>query len=154
MSGASAPWFEQGLRFSCQAGCVRCCCGAPGDVFITDEECRRLAALLHLSVAEFDGLYVRHYSSGKQSLSERANGDCVLLDGKGCGSYAVRPQQCRAYPFWPEVVKNREAWLREARRCPGIGAGELYSAEEILALVKSQTEGSLPLMARKAVKGH
>ena len=100
---------------------------------------------------------MRHYSSGKQSLRERANGDCVLLDGKGCSSYAVRPQQCRAYPFWPEVVKSREAWLREARRCPGIGVGELHSAEAILAIVKSQTEvsaRSVPIMARKAVKGY
>ena len=140
MSRAGAAWFEKGLRFSCQPGCVRCCCGAPGDVFITDEEMRSIAARLNISAAEFDSLYVCHYSSGKQSLAERANGDCVLLDGKGCSSYAVRPQQCRAYPFWPEIVKSRATWQRERRRCPGIDAGELHGAETILAAVRSLAE--------------
>lgn len=139
MSGACAPWFEKGLRFSCQPGCMRCCCGAPGNVFITDEECRRIAAHLNISVQEFDDLYVRHYSSGKQSLAERSNGDCVLLDGKGCSSYEVRPQQCRDYPFWPEIVNSCKTWLREARRCPGIDVGELRCAAAILAVVESQT---------------
>jgi len=148
MNVASAPWFEKGLCFSCQPGCVRCCCGVPGDVFVTDEESRRIAAHLGIPVAEFDRLYLRHYSSGKQSLVERPNGDCVLLDGKGCSSYPVRPQQCRAYPFWPEIVKNPATWLREARRCPGVDVGELHSAEEITLVVESQAE------TQKAVKGY
>ena len=86
MSGAKALWFQSGLRFSCQAGCVRCCCGTPGDVFITAEELGCIAARLNIPLAEFDNQYVRHYSSGKKSLLERANGDCVLLDGKAAAS--------------------------------------------------------------------
>jgi len=137
---AKKHWFQNGLRFSCQPGCVRCCCGAPGDVFITDEELRSLAAHLDIPFEEFDNQYVRHYSSGRKSLLERANGDCVLLAGSGCSVYAVRPQQCRAYPFWPEILRRRATWLREARRCPGVNAGALHGPEAILAALKSQAQ--------------
>jgi len=135
-------WFEDGVRFECQAGCVRCCGGAPGDVFVTAEEIGAIAAFMKLSVEEFERNFVRHYSSGKMSLTERPNGDCSMLaaDGKGCGVYAARPKQCRAYPFWPEVMANPLAWRREANRCPGIDVGEVHSAPKIVEILKGQAE--------------
>jgi uncharacterized protein len=134
-------WFKDGVNFSCQPGCVRCCGGAPGDVFISDEELRAIAGFLKMPPEDFDASYVRHYSSGKMSLTERRNGDCILLDGgKGCSVYSVRPQQCRDYPFWPEIMKSPFAWLREAQRCPGINTGETHHAPKILELLKSQQE--------------
>jgi uncharacterized protein len=141
-------WFEAGLRFSCQPGCVRCCGGAPGDVFVTDGEIRAIAACVKTPVAEFESQSVRHYSSGKTSLEERPNGDCVLLNGKGCTAYAVRPRQCRDYPFWPEILADAETWLREARRCPGINSGELRSAEAIQAILAAQLDAELAADAR------
>jgi uncharacterized protein len=134
-------WFSKGVQFTCQSGCVRCCGGAPGDVFISDDELRAIADFLKMSVKEFDDSYVRHYSSGKMSLTERRNGDCILLDGaKGCSVYSVRPQQCRDYPFWPEIMKSPFAWLKEAQRCPGINVGETHDEPKILDLLKSQQD--------------
>jgi Fe-S-cluster containining protein len=53
-----------------------------------------------------------------------ANGDCVFLgEGRRCRIYAVRPAQCRTYPFWPEL-ETRQAWRDEARRCEGILLGK------------------------------
>ncbi|MCY3020585.1 MAG: YkgJ family cysteine cluster protein [Planctomycetota bacterium] len=134
--GTAAPWFGNGLRFSCVAGCLRCCTGAPGDVLISPEELRRIAAHLGLPAEEFEAGCVRHYSSGKISLTERSNGDCVLLNNQGCSVYAVRPRQCRDYPFWPEIVRSPRTWQREARRCPGINAGELHAASRIMELLQ------------------
>jgi hypothetical protein len=58
-----------------------------------------------------------------------------------CRVYAVRPLQCRTYPFWPELVQNSRSWQREARRCEGIGNGPLipqpYIKEQV-ALCKLQ----------------
>ncbi len=132
------PWYKHGVKFSCQAGCVRCCGGAPGDVFVTQDEIDALAGFLKLSVQDFEFKYIRMYSSGRMSLKERINGDCVFLNEKGCGVYSVRPKQCRDYPFWPEVMKSVFAWIKEANRCPGINVGELHEAPKIADLVRSQ----------------
>jgi Fe-S-cluster containining protein len=139
-SSSNANWFEDGVKFTCQSGCVRCCGGAPGDVFVTREEIDAIAMLLKVPVNEFEDQYVRHYSSGKMSLKERRNGDCVMLNesGTGCGIYSARPKQCRDYPFWPEVMKSPFAWLKEAQRCPGIGVGEVHAAPKITDILKSQ----------------
>jgi uncharacterized protein len=134
-------WYKDGVKFSCQFGCTRCCGGAPGDVFITDAEAEAIAGVLKMPLDEFHNQLVRHYSSGKMSLKERRNGDCVLLEpGKGCTVYSARPQQCRDYPFWPEVMKSPFAWIREAQRCPGINVGETHSAPKIVDLLKTQQE--------------
>lgn len=133
------PWFTQGLRFSCQPGCMRCCGGAPGDVFVNEEEIDAMAALLNLTAAQFEEKYVRHYfSSGRMSLKELRNGDCVMLNGSGCGVYSARPKQCRDYPFWPEVMRSVFSWIREADRCPGINVGEVHDAPKLVELLKSQ----------------
>lgn len=133
-------WYDDGLKFTCQTGCVRCCGGAPGDVFVTHDEIEAIAALLNVPVNEFENRHVRHYSSGKMSLKERRNGDCEMLNeaGTGCGIYSVRPKQCRDYPFWPEIMKSPFAWLKEAHRCPGIGIGEEHAAPKIAEILKSQ----------------
>ena len=40
-SAADAPWFDQGLTFTCQQ-CGNCCTGGPGYVWISDEEIDRM----------------------------------------------------------------------------------------------------------------
>lgn len=134
-------WFKDGVKFTCQSGCVRCCGGAPGDVFVDEKEIQQIATHLKMPIDEFDRSFVRHYSSGKMSLTERRNGDCILLaDGKGCSVYDVRPKQCRDYPFWPEVMKSPFAWIKEAQRCPGIDVGEIHDAPKIIELLKTQQD--------------
>ncbi|HYF49627.1 MAG TPA: YkgJ family cysteine cluster protein [Planctomycetota bacterium] len=139
-TGTEALWYEDGVKFSCQSGCTRCCGGAPGDVFVSAEEVRAIAQHLKMSLEEFENSFVRHYSSGKMSLTERRNGDCVLLESKGCSVYDVRPKQCRDYPFWPEIMQSPFAWLKEASRCPGINVGEIHAAPKIADILRSQQE--------------
>ncbi|HLX63072.1 MAG TPA: YkgJ family cysteine cluster protein [Planctomycetota bacterium] len=134
----NAPWYKSGVQFSCQPGCVRCCGGAPGDVFVSREEIDAIAAFMNLPVQEFEDSFVRHYSSGRMSLTERRNGDCILLNEKGCSVYSVRPKQCRDYPFWPEVMKSVFSWIREAERCPGINVGEHHPAPKLVEILQSQ----------------
>lgn len=141
MSVPEAPWFKDGLRFECVSGCTRCCRGEPGDVFVTREELAAIAKLLGEEPAAFEDRCVRHYSSGKLSLKERKNGDCVLLNATGCTAYAARPRQCRDFPFWPEVVESPASWLRESRRCPGIDSGPLHDAAFICQTLLRQQAG-------------
>jgi Fe-S-cluster containining protein len=70
---------------------------------------------------------------GRPSFAERPNGDCVFYDAEKarCKIYPLRPAQCSLFPFWLSVMESKTDWDREARRCPGMNGGRLYSAEEI-----------------------
>jgi Fe-S-cluster containining protein len=130
-----APWYQDGLPFTCTQ-CGKCCTGAPGFVWVTDEEIAALAAYRKEQVEEFVALHTRR-ARGRRTLRERANGDCIFYDPKrGCTVYPVRPAQCRTWPFWESNVESPEAWERTVGICPGSGTGDLIPAEEITRRVK------------------
>lgn len=131
-------WFEPaGLRFSCLAGCARCCRGEPGVVYVDEVERRIIAARLGLEEDEFRRRWCRRVGLKRWSLRERSNGDCVFLQpgGARCEIYPVRPRQCRSYPFWSSILTSRERWEAEAAECPGIGRGRLHGPAEIRRLL-------------------
>jgi Fe-S-cluster containining protein len=123
-------WYQDGLRFRCTR-CGHCCTGAPGHVWVNDEEVAAIAALRNETVAETISLHTRA-AGNRRSLREKENGDCVFYDrAAGCTIYPVRPRQCRTWPFWESNVITPETWQRTCEICPGSGQGELISAEEI-----------------------
>ena len=127
---ADQPWYADGLAFTCTQ-CGDCCTGAPGYVWLTDDELDALAAHLGRPVAEVRDLHTRS-ARGKRTLRERANGDCVFYDRKkGCTVYPVRPAQCRTWPFWESNLETPEDWKRTCDTCPGSGTGEVIPVEEI-----------------------
>jgi len=131
----SEPWYKDGLRFQCTR-CGKCCTGKPGYVWVNDAELRAIAELRGEPVEEAAGLYTR-LTSGGRTLREKANGDCVFYDRKeGCTVYAVRPRQCRTWPFWESNVATPRAWQHTCEICPGSGKGELIPAEEITRRLK------------------
>ena len=130
-SDPNAPWYRDGLSFSCTR-CRDCCTGAPGFVWVDHDEIARLAAHRGVSIDEFAKAYVRRVGS-RYSLIEKPGGDCVFWDKQsGCTVYPARPVQCRTWPFWPENVETPEDWQHVQAICPGSGKGRLYSAEEIV----------------------
>jgi uncharacterized protein len=130
-SKLEAPWYREGLAFSCTR-CGACCTGAPGYVWVSHEEIAQLAEFLGESIDEFSASFVRRVGD-RYSLIERPGGDCIFWDGKaGCTVYAARPVQCRTWPFWPENVETEEDWVGVKQVCPGSGRGRLYSAQEII----------------------
>ena len=126
------------LRFACQPGCVRCC-DTHGFVYITEDDLKRLARYLKMSARAFEAKYVIRYRHLLR-LRKPRNSQCHFLMKGGCSVHPVKPVQCRTYPFWPELVRDRDVWRMEGQRCPGIGKGELIqigSACEIAAEMKS-----------------
>ncbi len=128
----SEPWFQDGLRFTC-TGCGDCCTGAPGYVWVRDEDIERLASHLGLDVDTFERRYVRRVGVRK-SLIEYSNGDCVFFDPqkRNCSVYEARPLQCRTWPFWDSNIKSKATWKQTCKVCPGSGQGTLYPVEKIL----------------------
>lgn len=130
---AEEPWYREGLQFTCSQ-CGDCCTGAPGHVWIINEEIAAMAKLIGLDVAAFEEKYVRRVGARK-SLIEYANGDCVFFNTKtrGCNVYSARPRQCRTWPFWDSNLKTPEDWAHTCAVCPGSGTGRLHQIEEIEA---------------------
>lgn len=126
----SEPWYQDGLRFQCTR-CGHCCTGAPGVVWVNDEEIEAIAEFRGEEPGRFIALHTRPVNR-RRSLRERENGDCIFWDKEqGCTIYSVRPRQCRTWPFWESNMQTPETWKRTCDFCPGSGQGELISAEEI-----------------------
>jgi len=131
-------WYQHGLRFECTR-CGKCCTGAPGFVWVDDAEIAAIAEFRTEPLERVRELFTRLVGNHR-SLREKANNDCVFYDRReGCTIYAVRPRQCRSWPFWERNVHSPEAWRQTCQECPGAGRGELISVEEItrrLSLIK------------------
>jgi hypothetical protein len=121
------------LQFTCTQ-CGDCCTGAPGVVWVNEEEIRQIAEHLGTSIGALRLDHTRLV--GKQvSLKEFANGDCTFLDPetRKCKIYPVRPRQCRTWPFWNSNLESPETWRDVQRVCPGAGKGDFVSLDEIKA---------------------
>jgi Fe-S-cluster containining protein len=135
MSSSQAPWYEDGLAFSCTR-CGACCTGAPGYVWVDLPQIQRLAEHLGQSLETFSARHVRRVGS-RYSLVERPNGDCVFWDhDSGCTVYEARPSQCRTWPFWSENLETPRDWDRTRQVCPGSGQGRVYSVDEIVQAMR------------------
>lgn len=118
-------------RFAC-TGCGRCCYGGPDRyVALTRADLKRLQSFLALDALTLRRRYLLREDAG-HGLRFRADGRCVFLarDGR-CRVYAARPRQCRMYPLWPELLRSAGAWREEAKRCEGIGRGEVIPISRV-----------------------
>ena len=130
---SNACFYEKGLSFECQR-CSFCCGHSPGFVYLSKNDLFSLCNFFNTSVENFIEKYCRwaDYYFGTQvlSLKEKKNYDCILWKN-GCSAYSARPVQCRTYPFWSWMLKDKEVWNECARECPGMNKGRLWTVEEI-----------------------
>jgi Fe-S-cluster containining protein len=126
------PWYKDGLQFQC-TGCGDCCTGAPGYVWVNNDEIAALAAELELDIPEFEKRYVRQIGVRKSLKELKKTYDCVFLDAqtRKCLVYAARPRQCRTWPFWESNIRTPQAWAQTCEVCPGSGTGKLYQLQAI-----------------------
>jgi len=129
------PWYRDGLRFECTR-CGRCCGGAPGFVWVTEQEITALARRFGVSEADFRRRYTRRVDGYGTALTETDDFDCVFLDHADglCTVYEDRPRQCRTYPFWDKVLASPATWEIEAKHCPGIDEGRRWPLVRIRPL--------------------
>ncbi|MCR9202633.1 MAG: YkgJ family cysteine cluster protein [Planctomycetaceae bacterium] len=125
------PWYKDGLNFTCTQ-CGDCCTGAPGVVWVTEEEIAEIAEHLDKPVGEIRLFHTR-LVRGRVSLVEHQNGDCTFFDSRtrGCSVYPVRPIQCRTWPFWQSNIDSKQKWDQVCQDCPGAGQGTFFSLEQV-----------------------
>ena len=141
MLNPSPVFYEKGLRFEC-TGCGACC-KTHGDyayVYLNDKDQTAAASLLKLKLVDFLNAHCRTDANGNVHLT-MVEGNCNFLDGEDrCRIYAVRPMQCRTWPFWTENLIEEEWNGPVTQCCPGIGKGRLYSKEEIERIAKERDD--------------
>ena len=78
---AAEKWYKDGLRFDCTQ-CGKCCGGAPGYCWVSEDEIHALAERLGMEVEAFRRRYTRVIKKRGVSLQEKANYDCIFFDKK------------------------------------------------------------------------
>jgi len=104
------------LEHAC-VGCGRCC-RESGEVHFDTADQRRAAAFLGITPARFRQAFGGH--AGDVCLRATRRAPCPFLGDDGCAIYPARPEQCRSFPYWPELLRSPRAWNAVARRCPGM----------------------------------
>lgn len=151
MPNAPSPngeWYQDGLRFSCTQ-CGDCCTGAPGFVYVNDDEIAKIAAFLGKSDSGLTRAHIRPVGRQFSLTEDKKTGDCCFLvtSPKGkrtCSIYPVRPLQCRTWPFWTSNLEDRHAWQDAAGACPGMNKGKHYDFVQIEIRRTADTWEDLP----------
>ena len=142
----SSKFYAEGLNFECQR-CSFCCGHSPGFVYLSKHDLDLLCSFFNMGMSEFIEKYCRwvNYYEGKTVLAllEKKNWDCILWEN-GCSAYEGRPVQCRTYPFWSWMIKDRDMWDECARDCPGMNKGKTWTYEQIEEQ-KKMYDANIPL---------
>jgi len=120
------------------------CCSGPGEgyIWVTKPEIKLIADFLKETTEQVRKEYLKRIGLRTTIIERLATKDCIFLQEisgqKRCVIYAVRPSQCRIWPFWPENLTNPDVWNKTAQKCPGINRGRFYSFAEIEKLKKNK----------------
>jgi Fe-S-cluster containining protein len=114
----------EGVAFRCQPNCGRCCDQPGGIVYLSPDDAERLSEHAGLDVEAWLERDTRKTFDGRYVLKSREeDGVCIHLnEQKQCSIYEVRPQQCKAFPWWGENLATPAAWGTTKTACPGIDA--------------------------------
>ena len=118
------------MRFTCQPGCTRCCT-QKGWVYLSVDDVPRLAAFLGITQDELQRQYL--YSTKNTRRLRMRSGQCPFLNAGGCSVHPAKPTQCRLFPFWPELIEDKQELKATAQWCPGLGKGNLIPVEVLKA---------------------
>lgn len=128
----------QAIRFRCQPGCTNCC-EQKGYVYVSEDDIERAAAFVGMKRAEFERKYVCG-TKRRRRFKKPRHSECPFLVEGGCSIHPAKPTQCRAFPFWPELVESRPKWSATRLSCPGIGQGPLIQIKAIEESLREMRE--------------
>tara|TARA_B100000459_G_scaffold144018_1_gene106208 strand:- start:169 stop:636 length:468 start_codon:yes stop_codon:yes gene_type:complete len=140
------PWWKNGVGFSCQEGCGRCCDEPGGIVYLSPRDAERIAQSNEMNVEDWLERDCRQTLDGRYVLKSRQVDDvCIYLnEHKQCSIYSIRPQQCAAFPWWGENLATERAWKKVKEECPGLTSDDaiLIDGETIRIQVFADREST------------
>jgi Fe-S-cluster containining protein len=96
------------------------CCYGEGGITLQQNEIRRISVFLGIDQNSFLSGYCEK-RNGRLSVKTGVDGFCVFYGGEGkCLIHPVKPGICSLWPFYPAIVKDRDAWEIAKAACPGI----------------------------------
>lgn len=102
----------------------KCCYGESGYIFTSISEMEQISSFLRIPFEDFCLRYIKkvgmRFSLIEKTCNDKEKGiSCIFFDeeGLGCSIYAVRPKQCRTFPFWSSYKSNKDEL---AKRCMGV----------------------------------
>jgi Fe-S-cluster containining protein len=88
-------------------------------VYVTAQDIQNMSRQLGMTTIDFIHDYT--YRVGQRRvLTSHPNQDCIFLKGSLCLVHDTKPAQCRAFPYWPEIIQNEEAFDEAQEYCEGL----------------------------------
>lgn len=109
--------------------CLRCghCCEGSGGIVVSDADLDRLCTHFGLDAGAFAERYGQR-RGGKLQVRPGADGWCVFfVPGHGCGVHEVRPDICRAWPYFRGNLSDSGSFAMAKDFCPGIPGGQTHA---------------------------
>ena len=127
----SDPTPQKRKPFECQR-CNTCCQGR-GAIFLEPEQIGPAARILGLEPDEFTLRYCRK-KDGRWEVRAGQDGACILLGPEGCTIHQAKPDICRRWPFFDNILERQYAFEEARLSCPGIDPD--CSFDEFLAYAR------------------
>ena len=138
--------------FECRM-CGNCCQGQ-GGIVTSEPEQKRIADFLGLSLDNFLDSYTE-FRNGKRCIKTRENDCCIFFHaGEGCGIHPVKPDVCRAWPFFRGNLLDELSFELAKDYCRGIkpdAAHEDFVREGIAYLERNGLSGARATGAANAL---
>ncbi|RME02664.1 MAG: YkgJ family cysteine cluster protein [Planctomycetota bacterium] len=101
--------------------CQKCgnCCRGEGYVYLSLQEIQRICQFLQMDITAFQRKYLEKHQR-TMVLASHPNGDCIFLEDNLCKIHPVKPDQCRKWPFWPELIFNSQLFMEAKSYCEGL----------------------------------
>lgn len=105
------------LPFECQQ-CSDCCQGQ-GGIYFEPDDIPSAARLVNLSPEQFIQRYCRA-EGGRYAVLAEPGGACLLLGPSGCMVHAAKPEICRRWPFFGNILERESAFEEAKLVCRGL----------------------------------
>lgn len=117
--------------------CQRCgvCCHGRGGIFLTAKQMPAAAAQIGLSPRAFSAAFCQQ-RHGRYEVLVDDDGVCRLLGPEGCLIHGAKPDICRRWPYFDNILAKRTAFEDARQGCPGIDPDISY--EDFVAHARAQ----------------